>query len=119
MNTRYFGMHEGWERVFGRRERGEFGGSRVCAAWVRRTRATVDGNTDLVGVVAEDLAGRGGFGGRGGEGVVSAGFGRGRERMFEAGDIKLGDLEAALGTAELWVSTDQDDGAAAGRWVYA
>jgi len=57
MNTRHFEMHERWERVFGRRERGGFDGRE--------------------------------YGRPGCEGREHGFGGRGRERMFEAGDIKL------------------------------
>ncbi|MGA7155232.1 MAG: PadR family transcriptional regulator [Acidobacteriaceae bacterium] len=87
MNTRHLEMHEGWERVFGRRERFERGGREYarpgCEGRGRGGSEHGHGGSDH----GHGGRGRGGFGGRGGE--FGRGFGRGRERMFEAGDIKL------------------------------
>jgi len=92
MKVQFFGMHEGWDRRFGGRERSaasgredrergsgerggfehDFGGPRHCGH-------------------ERGLGGRGperGFGGRG-HGPFGRGFGEGRGRMFDAGDIKL------------------------------
>ncbi len=92
MNTRNFEMHERWERVFGRRERVEVEerayGRPGCEG--RERGRAEDGFGGPGGHRGRGgFAGRGGFGGRGG-GEFGPGFGRGgRERMFEAGDIKL------------------------------
>ncbi len=87
MNTRHFGMHEGWERVFVRRERGGVEGREFarpgCAG-----REHGGPEHGFGGRGRGGFGGRRGFGGRGGEGF-ERGFGRGRERMFEAGDMKL------------------------------
>lgn len=86
MNTRNFEMHERWERVFGRRERGGFEG-RASARPGCEGRGGPEQGFGGHGH-GHGRGGRGGFGGRGG-GDFERGFGRGRERMFEAGDIKL------------------------------
>ncbi len=87
MNTRHFEMHERWERVFGRRDRGGFEGREYgrpgCEGREHGGQEHGFGGRGRGG-----FGGRDGFGGRGGEGF-GRGFGRGRERMFEAGDIKL------------------------------
>ena len=81
MNTRHFEMHERWERVFGRRERGEAEGREYA-------RPGCEGRGRGGPEHGFGGRGRGRFGGPRGEGF-ERGFGRGRERMFEAGDIKL------------------------------
>jgi len=87
MNTRHFEMHERWERVFGRRERGEAEG-REYARPGCEGRGRGGPEHGFGGRGRGRFGGRGGFGGPRGEGF-ERGFGRGRERMFEAGDIKL------------------------------
>lgn len=82
MNTRFFGSLEGWDRRFaGRGERGEGGHDHPGHEHGGREG----------GGFEQEFGGRGGWRGFGhrGHGGFGRGFGEGRGRMFDAGEMKL------------------------------